>query len=52
MIMNDVMIRRATKEDMKKLGIQSPNESDAIMMSLYAPAVVEESFTIDFKNWN
>ena len=46
------MLQIMSKEDMKKLGIQSPNESDAIMMSLYAPAVVEESFTIDFKNWN
>jgi hypothetical protein len=41
-----------SKNDMKKLGIQSPNEADAVMMSLYQPAAVHAAADINFTNWN
>lgn len=40
-----------SKEEMKKNKISSPNEADAIMMSLYAPSVVAQFQEIDFAGW-
>lgn len=46
------MLQIMNKQEMKKLGIMSPNESDAIMMSLYQPAVTVDDIEIEFDNWN
>lgn len=37
-----------SKDDMKKLGINSPNAADAIMMTLYQPAQAQEFKPIQF----
>ena len=36
-----------SKKEMKKLGIDSPNEADSVMMCLYMPDIEEEWATID-----
>lgn len=46
------MLQIMSKDEMKKLGITSPNESDAIMMSLYQPPSTEEAIDIKFTGWN
>lgn len=37
-----------SKQDMKKLGINSPNESDSVMMSLFAPKIIIKPKKIKF----
>jgi len=47
------LIQLMSKDEMKsRLGIDSPNEADAIMMSLFAPVVHEKAKKIKFKGWN
>jgi len=41
-----------SKEDMKKLGIDSPNEADAVMMSMFIPPTKIKPKKIKFDNWN
>ena len=36
---------------MKKIGITSPNEADAIMMSMFAPSAYEEHEDITGVGW-
>ena len=38
-----------SKQEMKKLGIDSPNEADSVMMCLYMPDIEEEWATIDYE---
>jgi phage terminase large subunit len=44
------LIQIMSKEEMKKLGIRSPNEADSIMMALYAPEVAEV-VELNFAGW-
>lgn len=46
------LIQIMSKQDMKKLEIDSPNETDSIMMSLFAPVVHAQSAKINFTGWN
>jgi len=39
-----------SKDEMKKLGIDSPNESDSIMMSLFAPKTIKEFKPLKFES--
>ena len=39
------------KQDMKKLGINSPNEADSIMMSLFSPQETNQFKKINFTGW-
>jgi phage terminase large subunit len=39
-----------SKQDMKKMGINSPNDADSIMMTLFKPEI-EEAVNINFKGW-
>lgn len=41
-----------SKQDMKKLGIKSPNEADAVMMSMFIPPTKIKPKKIKFDNWN
>jgi phage terminase large subunit len=45
------LLQLMSKQDMKKLGIDSPNESDSVAMSLFAP-VVHDIKKINFSGWN
>ena len=39
------------KQEMKKLGIDSPNEGDAVMMAMYMPPLTSDTVTINFEGW-
>jgi phage terminase large subunit len=41
-----------SKQDMKKAGIRSPNMSDAVMMTMFSPALETEFKQIDFDGWS
>ena len=45
------LIQIMSKVDMKKLKIESPNEADSVMMSLFKPRAVIKSQPIDFTGW-
>ena len=45
-------IQIMSKQDMKRLGIESPNEADSVMMCLFKPKTLTEVTKIDFKGWN
>ena len=38
-----------SKQEMKKLGIDSPNEADSVMMCLYMPEIEEEWAATDYE---
>ena len=40
-----------SKQDMKRLGIESPNEADSVMMSLFKPRILETPKKINFAGW-
>jgi phage terminase large subunit len=46
------LLQIMAKNDMAKLGIASPNDADALMMSMMAPPDASEVFEIDFEGWN
>lgn len=46
------LIQIMSKIDMKKLKIESPNEGDAVMMTLFMPPVDEEIVDINFDDWS
>lgn len=45
------LLQIMSKQDMKTQGIDSPNESDAVMMSLFAPTAYAKSQKINFTGW-
>lgn len=40
-----------SKEEMKKLGISSPNEGDSVMMTMFVPPIDEDFDDIKFTGW-
>jgi len=40
-----------SKQDMKKLGIDSPNESDSVMMCLFSPKADTSDIELNFSGW-
>lgn len=47
---NNGLIQIMSKQDMKVLEIDSPNETDSIMMSLFAPTEVAENIELNFSS--
>jgi len=45
------LLQLMRKEEMKRMGIPSPNEADSIMMSLFRTPTVADGFKINFKGW-
>ncbi len=45
------LVQIMSKQDMKKLGIDSPNESDSVMMGLFMPSLVIDDIEMNFKGW-
>lgn len=45
------LIQIMNKQDMKKLGINSPNEADSVMMAMFIPPFDSSSVTINFDGW-
>ena len=48
---NNGLVQIMSKQDMKTLEIDSPNETDSIMMSLFAPAASVENVELNFSGW-
>lgn len=46
------LIQIMSKEEMKKLRIDSPNEADAVMMTMFMPPATPKKVKIKFANWN
>lgn len=45
------LIQIMSKQDMKRLGIESPNDADSIMMSLFKPTVLSAPKKLNFSGW-
>ena len=45
------LIQIMSKQDMKRLGIESPNEADSVMMSLFKPKILTESKPLNFTSF-
>jgi len=45
------LIQIMSKDEMKKLGIQSPNEADSVMMAMYSPPSHSGPLKINYKGW-
>ena len=45
------LIQIMSKKDMKAYGIESPNEADSVMMSLFKPKAIVNSTPLQFTGW-
>ena len=45
------LIQIMNKQEMKTNGIDSPNEGDSVMMSMFMPKTIKAKATLDFKGW-